>query len=88
MDKGTFGVHKIEFVVKSGPCFSDGCGVGQHAHSTLYLSKVSTRNNSRGLVVDSNLETSRTPVNKLDGTLGLDGGNSSIDILGYDITTV
>uniref|UniRef100_A0A2C9KER9 Tubulin alpha chain n=1 Tax=Biomphalaria glabrata TaxID=6526 RepID=A0A2C9KER9_BIOGL len=29
-----------------------------------------------------------TPVNKLDGSLGLDGGNSSIDVLGDNITSV
>ena len=34
------------------------------------------------------LETSWAPINELNGTLGLDGGNSGIDILGDDITTV
>ena len=34
------------------------------------------------------LETSRTPVDELDGSLGLDGGNGGIDILGDDISTV
>ena len=34
------------------------------------------------------LETSWAPVDELNGTLGLNGGNSSIDILGDDITTV
>ena len=34
------------------------------------------------------LETSWAPINELDGALGLDGGNSSIDILGHDITAV
>ena len=40
-----------------------------------------------GQVVHS-LESSGTPVNKLNGTLGLDGGHSSVDILGDDVTTV
>ena len=35
-----------------------------------------------------NFETSGTPVNELDGALGLDGGNGSIDILGDNITSV
>ena len=35
-----------------------------------------------------NFETSGTPVDELDGTLGLDGGNGSIDILGDNITSV
>lgn len=34
------------------------------------------------------LETSWTPVNKLDGTFGLDGSDGSVDVLGYNITTV
>ena len=34
------------------------------------------------------LEASWAPVNELDGTLGLDSSNSSVDILGHDITTV
>ena len=34
------------------------------------------------------LETSWAPVDELDGALGLDGGNSGVDILGDDITTV
>ena len=38
--------------------------------------------------VRSSLESSGTPVNKLDGALGLDGGHSSVDILGDNVTTV
>ena len=34
------------------------------------------------------LETSRAPINKLDGPLGLDDTDGSIDILGDNITTV
>jgi hypothetical protein len=40
------------------------------------------------LVVDTSLETSGAPVNELNGSLGLDGGNGSIDILGDNITSV
>mmetsp|Transcript_25987 Transcript_25987/g.41153 ORF Transcript_25987/g.41153 Transcript_25987/m.41153 type:complete len:245 (+) Transcript_25987:382-1116(+) len=42
----------------------------------------------RRLVVDSALEAGGRPVNELDGTLGLDGRDSCVDILGDDITTV
>ena len=38
-------------------------------------------NNGGRLVVDS-AETGRGPVNELNGSLGLDGGNGSVDILG------
>ena len=34
------------------------------------------------------LEGSGTPVNKLNAPLALDGGNSSVHILGHDITAV
>ena len=34
------------------------------------------------------LETSWAPVDELNGALGLDGGNSGVDILGDNITTV
>merc|ERR1712168_1319652 len=88
MDEGSLGVHEIEFVVETRPCFSDGGSVAQHTQCTLYFSKITTWHNSWWLVVDSNLETSWAPINKLNGTFGLDGCNSSVDILGDDITTV
>merc|ERR1719273_2341919 len=88
MDKGTLGIHEVELVIQTSPSLSNGSGVGQHADSTLNLGQITTRHNSRRLVVDTNLETSGTPVDKLDGALGLDGGNGSIDILGDNITSV
>ena len=36
----------------------------------------------------THLETSRAPINKLDGPLGLDDADGSINILGDNITTV
>jgi hypothetical protein len=41
-----------------------------------------------GRILDIHLESSRAPVNKLNGPLGLDGGNSSVDILGDNVSTV
>jgi len=75
------GVHKIELVVDAGENFSDSGGVGNHADCAHDTSEVATRDNGRRLVVDSALETSRAPVHELDGTLGLDGCNSGVDIL-------
>jgi hypothetical protein len=34
------------------------------------------------------LEAGGTPINKLYGPLGLDASNSSLDILGYNVTAV
>jgi len=86
--KGSLGIHKIELVVEASPGFGDGGGVGQHADGTLDLREITTRDDGRGLVVDADLESSGAPVDKLNGALGLDGGNGGVDVLGDDITTV
>merc|ERR1719273_416428 len=88
MDKGTFGIHKIKLMIKTSPSLSDGSGVGQNADGTLNLGKITTRDNGWRLVIDTNFEASGTPIHKLDGTLGLDGGDSSIDILGDNVASV
>ena len=88
MDEGTLGVHQIELVIQTSPGLSDGRCVAQHAHGTLHLGQVTTRNNSGWLVVDADLETSGAPVDELDGALGLDGGDGGIHVLGHDVTTV
>ena len=86
MNKCTLGVHKIKLMIKTSPSFSDSSGVGQHADGTLDLGKIASWYNGWGLVVNTNLETSWTPVNKLDGSLGLDCSNSGVDVLGDNIT--
>jgi len=88
MDEGTLGVHKIELVVNSGEDLSDSGRVGDHADGAHNLGEITTGNNSWGLVVDTALEASGAPVDELDGSLGLDGGNGSVDVLGDDITSV
>merc|ERR1719225_356253 len=88
VDEGSLGVHQVELVVQPGPGLSDGGGVGEHADSSGNLSLVSAWNDGRRLVVDSNLEPSGTPVNKLDAPLGLDGGDGGIDILGDHVAPV
>ena len=75
-------------MIKTSPGLGDGGGVAQHAYGTLDLSQVTTGYNSWWLVVDTDLETSWTPVNELDGSLGLDGGNGGVDVLGNDVTSV
>jgi len=88
VDKGSLGVHEIKLVVKSGPGFSNSSGVGKHANSSRWLGHISTRGDGGFLVVDTNLETSWAPVDELDGPLGLDITNGSVDILGDYITPV
>ena len=88
VDKGTLGVHQIELVIQTSPGLGDGRRVAQHAHGTLHLGQVTTRNNGGWLVIDADLETSGAPVDELDGALGLDGGDGGVHVLGHDVTTV
>jgi hypothetical protein len=87
MDEGSLGVHKIELVINTGKGLGNSSGVGNHAHSSLNTGKITTWNNGRWLVVDTTLETSWAPVNELNSSLGLDGGNSRVDILRDNITS-
>uniref|UniRef100_A0A182QQ35 Tubulin alpha chain n=1 Tax=Anopheles farauti TaxID=69004 RepID=A0A182QQ35_9DIPT len=88
MHEGTLGVHQIELVVQTSPGLGDGRGVGQHAHGTLHLGQIASRHDGRGLVVDANLETGRTPVDELDRALRLDGGDGRVNVLRHNISTV
>ena len=88
MDERTLGVHKIELVVDTGEHLGDGRGVGDHAHGALHLGEISAGDDGGGLVVDTALEASGAPVDELDGPLRLDGRDSSVDVLGDDVTTV
>merc|ERR1712162_84854 len=88
MDESSLGVHEIELVVNSGEDLSDGGGVGDHADGSHDLGEITTWNDGWWLVVDSALESSWAPVDELNGSLGLDGGDGGVDTLWYDITSV
>ena len=88
MDEGSLGVHQIKLVIQTSPGLSNGGGVRQHAHSSLDLGQVAPRNNSWWLVVDTNFEPGGAPVDELDGSLGLDGGDSSVNIFGNNVSSV
>jgi len=88
MHEGSLGVHEIELVINSGEDLSNSSGVGDHAHGSHDLGQITSWHNSWWLIVDSALETSWAPVDELDGSLGLDGGNGSVDVLGDNITSV
>ena len=88
VDKGTLGVHQIKLVVEARPGLGNGRGVGQHADSTLDLGQIASWNNRGRLVVDADLEASRTPVDELDRALGLDGCYGSVYVLGNDVSAV
>ena len=81
-------VHQVELVVNAGEDFCDSRAVGNHTAGTHDLGQITTRHHRRRLIVDAALEASGAPVHKLDGALGLDGGNRCIHILWYNIPTV
>merc|ERR1712018_226074 len=54
----------------------------------LDLGQISSGDHGGGLEGDANLEVSGAPVDELDGPLGLDGGDGSVDVLRNDISTV
>merc|ERR1712147_377451 len=86
--EGSLGVHEIEFVINSGEDFSNSSGVGDHAYGSHDLGKITTWYDGWWLIVDTTLETSWAPIDELDGSLGLDGGDGGVDILWYNITSV
>ena len=88
VDESTLGVHQIELVIQTSPGLSNSGCVAQHAHSTLYLGKITSWDHGWRLVVDTDLETGGTPVDELDGSLGLNGCNGGVDVLGDDVTAV
>jgi hypothetical protein len=54
-------------MAETSPSLSDGSGVAQHADGTLHPRQVASRDDKRWLVLDSNLESSRTPAYEPDG---------------------
>jgi hypothetical protein len=88
VNEGALRVEQVELAVKAGPGGGDGGGVGEHAERAGDLGKVTSGDVRGGLVADTELETGRAPVDELDGTLGLDGSNGRVDVLGDDVTAV
>lgn len=86
--ESALGVHEIELVVESRPGLGNSGCVGQHANCAVDLGEIAVGHHLGRLVADTDLETSRAPVDELDGTLGLEGCNGSVGLLGDDITTV
>jgi len=57
-------------------------------HSPIDLRQITVRNQLRWLIANTNLEACRTPIDKLNSPLGLDAGNSGMNLLRHNITTV
>jgi hypothetical protein len=93
VDEGTLAVHEVELVVETVPGLGDGGGVAKHGDGAVDRGQGAIVGARRGngdglLVVDAELETSWAPLNKVEGRLGLEGGDGSVAVTGDDITTV
>lgn len=88
VDERSLGVEQVKLVIETGPSGGDGSGVGKHTERSRDLGKIAARDERRRLIADTNLETGRTPVNKLDSPLSSDVGDSSVDVLGDNIASV
>jgi len=75
-------------MIDSGEDFSNSSRVRDHADSSHDFSEITTWDNSWRLIVNTTFETSWAPINELDGSLGFDGSNGSVNILWYNITSV
>jgi hypothetical protein len=75
-------------VVQSREDFSDGGRVGNHADSSHDFSQISSWDNGWWLIVDSDFESSWAPIDELDGSLGLDGSDGSVNVFWNDVSSV
>jgi len=62
--------------------------LGQHAQTPGDFGKISAGHKRWWFVGDTQFETSRAPIDELDGTLGLDLSDGGVDVLWCDISTV
>jgi hypothetical protein len=75
-------------MINSGENFSNSSRVGDHTDGSHDFSEITSWDDSGWLIVDSAFESSWAPVNELDGSLGLDGSNGGVNILGDNISSV
>ena len=75
-------------MVKSRPGLGDSSCVGQHANGAVDGGKLSARDVGGFLVVDTELEASRAPIDKVEAGSSFEGCNSSCAVAGNHIATV
>jgi len=88
VDESTLGEHHIELLIHTAEDLADGSSVSFHANSTRKSRHVTAGDNHSRTAVKTSLETSGTPINKLNGALVLDLVDRFADILRNDITTI
>merc|ERR1739845_248437 len=84
--KRTLRIHEVELVVDARENLSDCSGIADHAHRTHHLRQIAAGDDGRWLIIDSTFEACWAPIDELDSTLGLDGGDSRVHILRHDVS--
>ena len=62
--------------------------IERNLHSAVNLGQIAVGDLVRRLVADTKLETSRAPVDELNGALGLEGSDGSVGVVGNNVTAV
>jgi len=88
VNKGSLGIHQVEFMIDPWKYLGYGCRVADHTASSHYFGHIPARNGCRRLIVDANLEPCGAPVNKLDGPFCFDVANWPTNIFGDDVSSV
>jgi hypothetical protein len=65
VNESAFGVHEIKFVIQTSPGLGNSGSIGQHANSTRNLGQITTRNDSWGLVIDTDLKENYVKITEM-----------------------
>lgn len=63
-------------------------GIVGHSHGAVDLGEITVGHHLRWLVADTDLETSWAPIDELNGSLSLEGGDCAVNIFWHNITSV
>ena len=66
MYKRTLCKHQIELSIQALPSLGDSSRVAEHTQGAWHFAQITVGNDSRRLVIQSNLEASRAPIDKLN----------------------
>jgi hypothetical protein len=75
-------------VIQSGENFGDGSRVTDHADGSHDFGQISTGDDGRGLIVNSDFESGRAPVDELNGSFGFNCGDGSVNVLRDNVSSV
>jgi len=98
VDESAFAVHHIKLPIESIPSLSNSSGIRttsassniqlQHSNRSIGLRLIPRIRNNGLLIINAQLESSRTPIDKLNRPARLDLRDGLVGITGDDITAV